>query len=265
MSEFQSTPQEYLDRHLEPEVEEEPKFGSRPIFQDGFKGVYDQERGVIEHNEDEKKLFARYEKISDDFKERMTEAVRGSQNRSQRDKEELIDFLAGNVYHLEEFKITGKGQDNSEQLLDINEQFTEEGKVGTVLFNPDATIGRVIANKLIFVGGDPVNLDVLLTLEHEIGHTKYIGEENIDGKKRFVKGMLISKQEAARILENERNAWANALRNIKPFMNMEDRKFALEYVHNKLTTYCEAFRGNIAPDWVVSVMDFLEGILPRKK
>lgn len=77
-------------------------------------------------------------------------------------------------------------------------------------------------DKVIILDGHPLNIETLLMLFHEIGHAKFL--TNDEEYKRiksiwcFAPELTLKDSELERVLSEERTAWAYALETLRPFL-----------------------------------------------
>ncbi|OGD67549.1 hypothetical protein A3F08_00775 [Candidatus Berkelbacteria bacterium RIFCSPHIGHO2_12_FULL_36_9] len=273
MSEF-SRPeaQDYLDRKMESKrkiVIPEPK----PFFDDGFEGIYDQPEGVVEHNDENKSLKIRYKQVDGSTISRLNALSPSDIDELPQlpsDKEEgakLRDFLSDGLIEITDLTIS---RPESRDLVNIRDFLSKEFIIlcNTKLEDQKdekEILSSSASRDLMILVGNPTDLDCLLTLFHEIGHSQQRkGYSEIN--ERYNKKFPLNRQEVAKILENERNAWAFALKSLKPFLGKDDREYALHQTHNdSLQSHSNSLRSMTAPYWAVWLMKYIEEKLKKRK
>lgn len=109
--------------------------------------------------------------------------------------------------------------------------------------------------------GSPTSLENILALFHEIGHT--VTSQGETRHKAFLKSRAytelnnnhISSESAKIILQEERSAWAFALKNLRSIIGKDaDLRSAILYmIHNDLQSYGDDIRESLEQDLVDSV------------
>jgi hypothetical protein len=116
-----------------------------------------------------------------------------------------------------------------ESVLNIFDILPQDFKI---LFNPHSLVADGSINfddKLILIKGNPLTARGLLTLFHEVGHYEVINEKGNDYEERirYYRGIIaegnsdsvrISQRVPGYVLRDERDAWAQALKKLQPFM-----------------------------------------------
>jgi hypothetical protein len=124
-----------------------------------------------------------------------------------------------------------------------------------------------IVKALIFIEGQPNDLGTVLRLMHEIGHV-YDRKSRDDhdaqsGYKELSKIFsFMTEKEAAAVLLCERNAWAFALKILKPLINNENRQLILDIVHKEaLGRYTSNLRLRVPSIWFRSLVSSIDNLL----
>jgi hypothetical protein len=128
-------------------------------------------------------------------------------------------------------------------------------------FKPSGSISQAevnMVNKQIEMDGAPNSPDAVLTLLHEIGHIKDMEKRGMNANEYSIGRSIVSgidakatPEEMAHILSTERNAWAFALWQIRPFLNDADpqlnKQTVLSSIHNYfLNSYSKSIADNLS-------------------
>lgn len=123
-----------------------------------------------------------------------------------------------------------------------------------IFFKPEGDSSDAQAdaiNRQIIINGPLNSPNSLLALLHEIGHTQDMKARGMDHEEytagRSAFNELPSAEDMAHIMTTERNAWAFALKQVRPFLNENDPRFnrqtVLNVIHNYyLNSYSEKAR-----------------------
>lgn len=257
----------YLERHIE-EVKdqdvENKDFGElidKGIFT-YLVADYDNQTEIDYEKEGEKfystftevPLTSRLEKIS-----QLKDRKKITKSRGEIELiDELISFYNSKNYIIEKFHLV-----KFNNSLDI-EQSRDRLPNLRIILNPDSRIDccNSFPTGEILVSGDITKIRTIINILHEMGHQLIFESDNPDARERYNVRENITEREGAKILENERNAWAFAIKSIKPFLDKESLDCVLEYCHKyALQGYSDGIRKQIAPSWKLIMTHFEEFLM----
>lgn len=126
----------------------------------------------------------------------------------------------GKYYTLHDFTIS---QQNGEGKVMLREILPDDA---TILFDPAREIDEsTVSGKTIILHGDPASPGGIVTLLHEVGHFINDDESNqalLSSHRSLNKEHDdFSSEEAATIIKSERDAWAFALRKLRPLITKD--------------------------------------------
>jgi hypothetical protein len=152
---------------------------------------------------------------------------------------------------LDSLKLLDKGEN---VIFDLMEDLPEF----KILFRPDTNgPAQSAANpekKYLIIRGDISQPRAIIALLHEVGHCKDYEKLDDHDKETFESGHKalhmegqVSRESLEKVLRRERNAWAYALKNIKPILGRDISKADVkQYIHNyALGSYSEGMRKKI--------------------
>lgn len=248
---------EYLEKNIEPVRSKEEK--ARYTTEDlGYGAIvehdkmYLESKGVFEKTIGNTHLFFSYSKPDED---EVLENINRISDSSQRKKmkSSLPSFVLENIRKIDNFEIR-----NSDKYFSSN-KINEKGGPH-IYFNVPLESGSTLSRKAntIFLEEDPLSRKGLVVLFHEFGHysspiatSKEDMEHYFQSLKKLEYSISLlpsrrfTKDNAARILEEERRAWAFGLKTLRPFENDLDLDLnnTIETVHGFcLQSYSDAFR-----------------------
>jgi hypothetical protein len=145
---------------------------------------------------------------------------------------------------------------------DIRE-ITGEGTA--IIFSTDdsETFEDFRLDEIICFSGDPTKIVSIAMLLHEIGHG-VVESPSIKSRRLENAGVVLTSENVAELLENERDSWAFAINKMRPFLDSEQREILLRFVHEALQERCDDFRKIMPPAWIAEKLQsfqmFLKGM-----
>lgn len=121
--------------------------------------------------------------------------------------------------------------------------------------------------RIVLVEGDLADIDTLLALMHEIGHvvikdTQAGSETRQRAFKRFDQNMRLGNRDAAAVLREERDAWAFALKKLRPLITSENWPKIKSAIHDDaLHSYNQDLRDSLFPGWLARLLKYLSEII----
>lgn len=154
---------------------------------------------------------------------------------------------------LDNLIITGK--DNS-MAINIKEILSPSYKIIFMTHNKKPSLGGLIDVKFktIYIWGDFTNLENIISLLHEIGHSVDFENLNQSDKNNFIDAYekklyyKPTKKGLEEVLRRERNAWAFAVKKIKPMLSEDSitKEDIMNFIHNEaLSNYSGIIRKQI--------------------
>lgn len=253
MSERYIDPKEYLDKHLEPGSPEDfdsSEFEGLSFVKD--ESIKQDEEGNLDYHDGDFQLQFHQEPVSGDEINEM---------RAKFLDKYFFDkiFASKDVKVLRDFKMK-KG----DSKIDIKELAPES--IILVLSPREQEkekINRCFGRKLLVVTGDLTKVETVSALLHEALHTD---QEEDPSRENYNRRGLVSKREGASILHDERDAGAFTLKQLKPFLNPHEYRLLHDYIHKGgLSSYSEALKKRVAPDWAAKVSKYIGRLTAQKK
>lgn len=235
----------YLENHIEEPVSKQSK---KEILSRVDKDIYPHEwsdSGVFEFEKGATKFSLKY--FSPEFSELFKLGVQEGSITPN-----AIKVFLGRYRQIEELIIS-----NQDTNLDISEILPEGYRV---FFNPHSNnmsgSKLDVKNKMIFITSDILLTSGLLALFHELGHQETINDissqnpaylsdrafayqdlkYNESLRRDYLRKPENAETSAELLLRDERNAWANALNNIRPFV--KDLEINVEDAKDLIHEYC---------------------------
>jgi len=253
----------YLGQYIEPpraEGEKRPTdiIPDQPIIE-GLPTVDYREEKEIEFEASGTSLSLSFSELPENFVAKRVNSLQRTIEMTTGDEQTLakkiLNFYLTTAYSIDEFTIK-KGED----ALDLSE-IKKEFPFARIIVNPKKTTDVNVRelSGTILISGDITRLETILGLLHEMGHLSDKTEMNWFAMRRYTQGERISVREAKQILRYERNAWAFAIRKIKPFLDKDTKEQVIHFMHeDALKSHSEQIREQIAPGWRLFVTHVIE-------
>lgn len=260
MSERFADPQ-YFDKWKEPEKARPD--GGLPFLDDDFMPeiILSEDAEEISHEDGDKVETLRYDTIDKNLLSKLRDLKAESLNNAKKATWERYFSSAPIVIRdmILSDKRTGE-EINLVKLLpqDIKYYVLDNPTLEPL---PEDTEGikemNSISKGLVTIEGNPFDLSTILSFLHEIGHRDDDKGEISTARRRLNRGYYLNQQEASQILLEERNAWAFALKTLRPFITDKNRCYIRDYVHKyALKSYSD--NTLIAPDWLIKFGKWVE-------
>ena len=257
---------QYLDKYLEPR-QEETGHPDIPFFDDGFEWKFSGSDEVVSHTDGELELTFDCQHLDDDFVGELRQLFLAKRVHIEpKEAEKYANFFTPPMFVLRDMKIAREGEDGQEfnlkNYLAQPKQIEDSGVL--VFVNPadisgdSEVVNELLGKKVIFLSGNLCKLDTLLTLFHELGHEQ-TRSDNTEASVDYHRGRPISKEEGREVLEEERDAWASALRVLRPYIKKESFEKVDKFVHDRaLTNHSNHLRSQISPDWIAKAAKWID-------
>jgi hypothetical protein len=243
---------DYLKRHLEdttshPASSTEYVASQKPLVDN----IEYPEEGTIEARKGNLSLNLTYEMLTADSPQRLLDAA-FDQDR------DISDSSVSNWRIVDQFSLADNSCGKKLELMDV---VPPEIRVILRTTPPSGYSFKPEINVCVFAENSTKPGAILLLL-HEIGHSWAIRKLDPEARENFLQskrdledGILISNEAWAQILEQERDAWAFAIKAIWPFLADEDsggwltRAEVRKIVNDQaLQTYSNVFRNELTRD-----------------
>ncbi|MEI6498632.1 MAG: hypothetical protein WCO23_01590 [bacterium] len=155
------------------------------------------------------------------------------------------------------------GDQNENKKIDLLSELPPEYFIFFIDTERPGSSARINSDdKYIETAGDLTKISTQLALLHEIGHSLSLVDKKIMMKHYYRQGLDINEMAAA--YKEERDAWAYALRKVKPILkyNNEATKQTLEMVHSCLSTHYQSLIKHEVPrqDFVAKLFSDIKSI-----